>query len=375
MKILWFSWKDRSHPQAGGAEIVTDELLKRLARDNHEVILITSHFAGGKKEEERDGYHIYRIGSRVTVYWKAYRLYKKNFQNWADLVIDECNTIPFFSIRYTRCPVIIFFHQLCREVWFYQMPLPLSWVGYLIEPIYLRWLSHAQVVTVSQSTSNDLQQYGFKNKNIKIISEGITIEPVTDLKSVKKYNQPTVLSLGSIRPMKRTMDVLSAFELAKYKIPSLRLIIAGSLNCSYGKKIESAVRVSPFHQDIELVGVISDQKKIDLLLHSHFVAVTSVKEGWCLVVTEANSQGTPAVAYNVDGLRDSIRDRKTGWLTPEATPMSLATTIVSALSNNENYNKIRYQAWLWSREITFAHAYNDFYEILALDKKVLKERK
>jgi len=42
---------------------------------------------------------------------------------------------------------------------------------------------------------------------------------------------------------------------------------------------------------------------IGLLQKSHVLAVTSVKEGWGLVVTEANPQGTPAVVYNVDGLR------------------------------------------------------------------------
>lgn len=31
MNILWFTWKDLSHPFAGGAERVNEELAKRLA--------------------------------------------------------------------------------------------------------------------------------------------------------------------------------------------------------------------------------------------------------------------------------------------------------------------------------------------------------
>lgn len=367
MNILWLSWKDLSHPQAGGAEVVTSELLKRLAQDGHEVILVASNFPNGKEEEEREGYRIHRVGSRVTVYWKAYQYYRKYLRNWANLVIDECNTVPFFAARYANCRVIMFFHQLCREIWFYQMLWPLSWIGYLVEPVYLRWLSHAQAVTVSQSTSNDLQRYGFKDENIKIIGEGIQVEPIADLDTANKYDQPTLLSLGSVRPMKRTLDILRAFELVKQRFPNLRLIIAGSIDGAYGKMIRGVIRVSPFCESIELTGPVDNERKIELLRRSHLIAVTSVKEGWCLVVTEANSQGTPAVAYNVDGLRDSVRDEETGWLARKNTPAYLATKIVEAFSDEHKYNIMRYQGWLWSKEMTFASAYNNFIKVLCLN--------
>lgn len=349
------------HPYAGGAEIVTSELLKQLAQDGHKVVLVTSRFKDSKIEEDRDGYQIHRVGSRISVYWKAYQYYRLNLKDWADLVIDECNTIPFFAIRYVNCQSIMFFHQLCREIWFYQMLCPLSWIGYFIEPLYLHWLNDARAITVSQSTSDDLQRYGFKKENIKIISEGIQIDPVVDLDSVKKYERPTVLSLGSVRPMKRTMDVLQAFELAKNKVPDLYLIIAGSLKGIYGEKIKNAAQNSLFYKDIVLLGSINDKTKVDLLRHSHIVAVTSVKEGWCLVVTEANSQGTPAVGYNVDGLRDSIRDGRTGWLTKNNIPESLAEKIVEVFSSPNNiYNLLRRNGWQWSKEINFKRSYCEF---------------
>lgn len=42
MKILWLTWKDRSHPRSGGAEVVNEEIAKRLARDGHEVVFLKS---------------------------------------------------------------------------------------------------------------------------------------------------------------------------------------------------------------------------------------------------------------------------------------------------------------------------------------------
>jgi glycosyltransferase involved in cell wall biosynthesis len=42
--------------------------------------------------------------------------------------------------------------------------------------------------------------------------------------------------------------------------------------------------------------------------------VTSIKEGWGLNVIEAGACGTPTVAYNVPGLRDSVKNGVTGVL-------------------------------------------------------------
>jgi hypothetical protein len=112
MNILWFTWKDLTHPLAGGAEVVNEELAKRLVEDGNEVIFIVGGYKGMKNESTKSGYRIIRLGNRLSVYWKAYRYYKKNFIGWADIVIDEVNTIPFFCKLYVKEPNIIFAHML-----------------------------------------------------------------------------------------------------------------------------------------------------------------------------------------------------------------------------------------------------------------------
>src|SRR5476649_2456675 len=117
MKILWFTFKDLDHPLAGGAEVINQELAKRLVKDGHEVTFIVGGFKGGAAEvKHRDGYKIIRLGNRFTVYLQAYRYYKKNLIGWADLAIDEINTVPFFLKLYVKEPNIIFAHMLCRVI-------------------------------------------------------------------------------------------------------------------------------------------------------------------------------------------------------------------------------------------------------------------
>jgi glycosyltransferase involved in cell wall biosynthesis len=360
MKILWLTWKDLGNPLAGGAERVNEEIAKRLVENGHEVVFLTANFPGGMAEETVDGYKVIRLGNRWSVYWKAYRFYTKHMTGWADLVIDEVNTMPFFAKFYVKEKNILFVHQLCREIWFYQMFFPLNLAGFALEPLYMRLFNDCKVITISDSTKKDLKRFGFKDCNIKIICEGTDIAPVKDIDKIRKCTKPTLLSFGSIRSMKRTTHILKAFEIAKCKIPDLELIIAGDNNNCYGRKVFRMAQMSKFSSSIHILGKVGKEGKIELMQKTHILLSTPVKEGWGLVVTEANSQGTPAIVYNVDGLRDSVRNNSTGIVCDKNTPFEIANNIISLLKNKDTYNRLRYNAWAWSLVHNFENSYKLF---------------
>ncbi len=364
MKILWFTWKDRKNPTSGGAELLNEELAKRLVQERHEVIFIVAGFPGAKKQEIIDGFHVVRVGNRWTVYFEAYRYFKKYLNGWANLVIEEVNTIPFLTQLYIRQKKVLIVYQLCREIWFYQIFFPLNTIGYFLEPVYLWLLRKNKVITISKSTKNDLATYRFKPHSIFIIPVGIELEPITDLQNVKKYSRFTVLSLGTIREMKRTHHQIKAFELAKKKIPELKLKIAGDSDNRYGKKFLKMIENSPNKDDIEYLGKITNEKKTELLQKCHVLLVSPVKEGWGLIVTEAASQGSPAIGYKIDGLRDSIQNNKTGLICEENNPRNLAANIVKLYRNKALYKKLQINAWQWSKEMTFDRSYQEFLKII-----------
>ncbi len=361
MRILWFTWKDKKNPTAGGAETINEELAKRLVRDGHEVKLVVAGFNGARQVEHVDGYTVIRTGSRWTVYWKAFIYYRKNLRGWGDLVIDEVNTIPFFCKWYVRERNILLIYQLCRRIWFYQIAFPLNLFGYFLEPMYLWLLRDRETITESDSTKQDLLRYGFQNDRIYVFPVGISPTPFNDVSNVIKYPAPTLLSLGSIRSMKRTAHVVRAFELAKRQIPTLQLVVAGSITDSYGKMVLSMINSSRYQNSIRLLGEVSAQQKAACMQQSHILCVASVKEGWGLVVTEANAQGTPAVVYDVDGLRDSVRSNSTGIVCKHNTPACLAEQVIALLRDPNRYREMQRHAWEWSTQFTFERSYRTFY--------------
>ena len=143
----------------------------------------------------------------------------------------------------------------------------------------------------------------------------------------------------------------------------MQLQLAGDDSGSYAESVLAYIAKSPHAADIKCLGRVSNEQKIELMRRSHVITVTSVKEGWGLIVTEAASQGTPAVVYDADGLRDSVKQGQTGTITVP-NPPALAGGIVAMFKDKARYETIRVEAWRWSTTMTFDHCYEDFIKLL-----------
>jgi len=365
MHLVFFSWKDITHPKAGGAEVLSHELMKRCVSDGHTVTLVTSAYKGGEPETVHAGYRIIRRGNMYTSWWHAFFYYQKNLRGNCDIVIEQMNTTAYLARLYTEEPSILFIHQLTKEVWDFELFWPASWFGkYLYEPLVL-WLQRKNtVITVSNSTKQDLCSYGFAAEKIHIISEGVDIEPVSDVSTIEKYHAPTLLCLGAARPMKRTSDAITVFETVKKHLPDLQLHMAGDYTGEHGDAVHRQAAQSPYAEDITIHGRVSDTKKQTLMQRSHIIIVTSIREGWGLIVTEANSQGTIAGVYNVPGLRDSVQAGNSGIVANNNNPIELGNMIAATLTDPKLYRKLQHNAWEWSKNITFEQSYRDFKSVL-----------
>ncbi len=372
MKFLWLSWKDIRHPEAGGAEKVMHELSVRLIAEGHNVTILTVGYPGATKHDEIDGVRVIRVGANRYLHpFQALWYYLRHLRHKFDVIIEVVNTAPYFGVFFKgRARSVLLYHQLAREIWFSETSFPLNYIGYyLLEPgaTALLGKSRATVVTVSKSTKQDLLRYGFKNTGMHLISEGTHIPPVESLTTANrsKFEIPTVLSFGAIRSMKRTLDQVKAFEIAKETIPELRLKIAGNDRGDYADQVKSYIQKSKFKSSVEVLGRVSDEQKLELMRKVSCIVVTSVKEGWGLIVTEANSQGTPAIVYDVDGLRDAVKDEYSGRVT-KPTPEALAAGIAEVLQDAAQYRRFQTNAYEWSKTITFDQSYQDFKKALEI---------
>src|SRR5207245_4914322 len=112
----------------------------------------TAGFPGASSEADLDGVHVVRAGRQWTVHARAMARYRGRLEGRFDVVIDEVNTIPFFTPLWAGIPTALLIYQLAREVWWYESPLPVNAAGFALEPLYLRAYRSTPAFTISSST-------------------------------------------------------------------------------------------------------------------------------------------------------------------------------------------------------------------------------
>lgn len=334
MRILVLNWKDERHPAAGGAEVFLHAVTDRWASLGHQVRMVVSAVEGAPEQEVRpSGVVVRRAGGRFSVYRAARQYVLKEAAGWADVVLDSINTRPFLTPRWCQTPCVGLPYQVCREIWFDEMPLPVAVVGrWVLEPLWLRSYRRTAVVTISNSSRDSLRAYGIEDAAVVRIGAH-----VLDPGQVDKTSIPTVAFVGRLAANKRPGDALAAFELVRRSLPACQLMIIGD-----GPLRTSLERSPP--EGVSFLGRVTDIEKSRLVASAHVLAVPSRREGWGLVVTEAAALGTPSVAYDVPGLRDSVAASGQGAIV-DATPEALAAGLIHQLGSTEPARRTRLPSW------------------------------
>jgi len=326
-RILVLNERDLRHPRAGGAEVHCFEIFRRLVAAGDRVTLLASCFPGAPAEEMVDGIRVVRRGSRIGYYAHVPAVYRRLRRDGRiDVIVEDLNKFPFFARLWVREPLVVFAHHLLGRTAFRQVSLPIAAATYLAERLVPRVYRGLPVVLYSPSTRDELLRGGVRPRDVHLVPIGLDHEryrpgpePLPPV--------PTVLALGRIEPYKRTELIVDAVA----ELPGVRLVVAGTGTGM--EAVRARVQARGLAGRVELRGFVDEEEKVRLLQTSHVVASASEKEGWGLTVLEAAACGTPAVAADVPGLRDAIRDGETGLLVPPARPAALARALARVLGD------------------------------------------
>ncbi len=71
-------------------------------------------------------------------------------------------------------------------------------------------------------------------------------------------------------------------------------------------------------EGVEFTGYVSEAEKHHLMSEARILLHPASWEGWGLVITEAAVRGTPAIGFDVPGVREAIVDSETGLLATDS---------------------------------------------------------
>jgi glycosyltransferase involved in cell wall biosynthesis len=126
---------------------------------------------------------------------------------------------------------------------------------------------------------------------------------------------------------------------------NLPLKVFGKSFAGYGEELQSLAK-----NNVEFLGEVTDEEKWELLKEAKGFLFASEDEDFGIVPVEAMAAGTPVIAYRSGGVKESIKEGKTGMFFDELTPQSLMAVIKEFETKKFYPEECKKHASLFSKE-------------------------
>ncbi|WP_419994661.1 glycosyltransferase family 4 protein [Streptomyces boninensis] len=295
-RIAFLARRDLGNPAAGGSELLVDRLAAGLTGLGHQVTLLC-----GGPAAYRD-YRVVSAGGDAGHFLRARRAFARQVGE-TDLLVEVCNGMPYLAPLWHPGPSLCLVNHVHTDLWHMRYPKPVARLGRRLEHWALSGAHRGNLlVAVSDSTADALRAIGVDKERIRVVHNGVE-EPGP---LHPKAEEPLFLAMGRLVEYKRIDLLLRLWERVR-PVTGGRLVIVGD-------GPERARLEAMAGPGVEFAGHVSEEAKHRLLCQAWLLLHPSLVEGWGLVVTEAATRATPAIGFDIPGLRDSIADGSTGML-------------------------------------------------------------
>jgi glycosyltransferase involved in cell wall biosynthesis len=266
---------------------------------------------------------IHRVGTRQSFAALAYPYFRRvlKAQPW-DLIVEDINKIPLYTPVWTPARTAALVPHLFGGTAFLELPAPLAAAVWLSERPLGGVYRRVPFEAISESTRDDLVARGIPRENIRVIYPGIDASAYTPLADTRSAT-PEFVYLGRLKKYKGVHHVITAFARMSDKSAILRIAGAGD----FRPALEAQARSLDLGERVRFLGRISEAEKLALLRRAWALVFASPKEGWGITNLEAAACGTPVVASNSSGIRESVRDGETGYLVPHGDAGAMAAAM------------------------------------------------
>jgi glycosyltransferase involved in cell wall biosynthesis len=320
VRILILNWQDRENPQAGGAELHLHQIFGRLASRGHTVDLLCSGWKNAPRRVKVDGIDVHRVGSRHTYPFLAHRYYKKNLAPLEyDVVIEDLNKAPLYTPLWRINKLVALVHHLFGATAFRETAAPLAAALWLAERPIGSLYKRLPFEAVSQSTADDLVNRGIPRDQIRVIYNGVDTSQLTPDPSVRS-SSPLFVYVGRLKRYKGVDLVIRSFAHLRHSTATLEIAGTGD----YRPALEALARELGVESRVKFLGFIPEENKVDLLRRAWAAMLASPKEGWGISNMEAAACGTPVIASDSPGIRESVVSNETGYLVPHGDNEAMA---------------------------------------------------
>jgi glycosyltransferase involved in cell wall biosynthesis len=259
-----------------------------------------------------DGIDVHRVGSRHTYPFLAHRYYSRNLESRKyDVVIEDLNKAPLYTPLWKIDRLVALVHHLFGSTAFRETAPPLAAALWMAERPIGRLYRHTPFEAVSESTALDLVSRGIPRDRIRVIYNGVDTMYLTPDPGLRSP-APLFIYIGRLKRYKAVDLVIRAFAQLGDDRATLEIAGTGDQRTS----LEQLARELGIESRVRFLGFIPEASKLALLRRAWAATLASPKEGWGISNMEAAACGTPVIASDSPGIRESVVHGETGFLVP-----------------------------------------------------------
>lgn len=393
------------HKEWSGAEMVCLRLSELLKQNGQRVIFITTKF-DIKREFSEEIYQIPTPLNRISFLFREFPVdlisllfSLKVLKKTKPHIIHLHSKILFFSVlisaKILKIPVVLSvldhwvicpketlmitnnrvctsFHgksygKSCVKCFPKNVAIPefakklISYLRYRIFDYSLKKID--RIIAFSKTSKKLLVEAGISDEKIEVI---YPYQPALKLaKASTKFNEPTIIFVGWLRPYKGLDVVIRAMSYIIKEIPNAKLIAIGSGEKEYEQYIRKLINSLNLNKNVLLLGKKENKEVLNFIMRGDVVVVP---EQWPnvfgpVVLVEAMALGKPVVASRIGGIPEFIKNGENGFTVTYNRPVEFAEKIVYLLKNRKIAENIGDNA---AHSITFLRSENSIQKILNL---------
>ncbi|MDH3346849.1 MAG: glycosyltransferase family 4 protein [Desulfobulbaceae bacterium] len=310
MFIVHCIYDDPKNPWCGGGGALRAKKINEIIASDHKIIVVTGNYPGARNETinqveyRRVGWSASYLLSRLSyTFFVPWFIMRKK----CDLIVNDVSFFsPSFANFFSSAPCVSIIHHI-MEKHALKLYFFVGFIPYFVEKIILK--SVDWIITPSLSLKQKLEEIT-NGTRIENIANGIDNKFLTVMVSESQF----ILFLGRIDFYMKGLDNLIAAFAGQSANPHLHLVIAGSGKKADMYKLEQLIKRYDLESRVEVLGRVSEERKVELLAKCLFFVMPSRFEGWGIAAVEANAVGKPVLATRISGITEAVAEGKTALL-------------------------------------------------------------
>jgi glycosyltransferase involved in cell wall biosynthesis len=256
----------------------------------------------------------------------------------ADYDVIDCNQFPYlpcFSGKIAsiikRKPLVITWLEVWDAYWVLYLGTISGSVGRMIERLTMRLPDG--IVAISQKTRIDLIRRGkVRPERIDVIPVGIDLERIVKIAPARESTD--VLFAGRLIHEKRVDLLLNAIAVAKKEIPTITCAIIG--DGPERRMLEDLAVKLGVEENVIFTGFVDQDGLTAYMKASKVFVLPSIREGFGLVIVEANACGLPVISirHDMSAVRELVKDGVNGFLVNDISAREIAEAIIKLVRDD-----------------------------------------